>query len=88
MKVVVQKKQADASGRGLLDGELAWVLSAHQGGADPGPREHSVQSEVRDLGTYFDPRVIANAIPNSPTDHLMITPAQPLAVYVGLRAKL
>jgi hypothetical protein len=32
--------------------------------------------------------VIANAIPNAPTDHHMITPAQLLAVYVGLRAKL
>src|SRR5262249_50202054 len=40
------------------------------------------------LGTYFDPQVIANAIPNPPTDHRTITPAQPLAVYVGLRGKL
>jgi iron complex outermembrane recepter protein len=40
------------------------------------------------VGTYFDPQVIANAIPNPPTDHRMVTPAQPLAVYVGLRAKL
>jgi iron complex outermembrane receptor protein len=40
------------------------------------------------FGTYFDPRVIANAIPDPPTDHRMVTPAQPLSVYVGLRAKL
>jgi iron complex outermembrane recepter protein len=40
------------------------------------------------FGTYFDPQVIANAIPNPPTDHRTITPAQPLAVYIGLRAKL
>jgi iron complex outermembrane recepter protein len=40
------------------------------------------------FGTYFDPRVIANAMPDPPTDHRMVTPAQPLSVYVGLRAKL
>jgi len=40
------------------------------------------------FGTYFDPRVIANALPDPPTDHRMITPAQPLSIYVGLRAKL
>jgi len=40
------------------------------------------------FGTYFDPQAIANAIPNAPTDHRTITPAQPLSVYVGLRAKL
>lgn len=40
------------------------------------------------FGTYFDPQAIANAIPNPPIDHRTITPAQPLAVYVGLRAKL
>ena len=39
-------------------------------------------------GTYFAPQSIANAIPNAPTDHRTITPAQPLAIYVGLRAKL
>jgi len=27
-------------------------------------------------------------VSNPPTDHRTITPAQPLAVYVGLRAKL
>jgi hypothetical protein len=40
------------------------------------------------FGTYFDPQVIANAISNPPTDHRMVTPAQPLAIYVGLRAEL
>jgi iron complex outermembrane receptor protein len=40
------------------------------------------------FGTYFDPRVIANALPDPPTDHRTITPAQPLAVYIGLRGKL
>jgi hypothetical protein len=40
------------------------------------------------FGTYFDPQAIANAIPNPPIDHRTITPAQPLAVYIGLRAKL
>jgi hypothetical protein len=32
--------------------------------------------------------VIANAIPDPPTDHRMVTPAQPLSVYIGLRGKL
>ncbi len=40
------------------------------------------------FGTYFDPRAIANAIPDPPTDHRTVTPAQPLSIYVGLRAKL
>jgi iron complex outermembrane recepter protein len=40
------------------------------------------------FGTYFDPQAIANALPNPPTDHRMVTPAQPLSIYVGLRGKL
>ena len=40
------------------------------------------------FGTYFNPQVIANAIPDPPVDHRMVTPAQPLSIYVGLRAKL
>jgi iron complex outermembrane receptor protein len=40
------------------------------------------------FGTYFEPASIVNAIPNPPTDRRTITPAQPLSVYVGLRAKL
>jgi iron complex outermembrane receptor protein len=40
------------------------------------------------FGTYFEPQSIVNAIPNAPTDRRTITPAQPLSVYVGLRAKL
>ncbi len=40
------------------------------------------------FGTYFDPQSVVNALANPPTDHRTITPAQPLSVYVGLRAKL
>jgi iron complex outermembrane receptor protein len=40
------------------------------------------------FGTYFDPQSVVNAVANPPTDHRMQTPAQPLSVYVGLRAKL
>jgi iron complex outermembrane receptor protein len=40
------------------------------------------------FGTYFSPESVVNAIPNPPIDHRTITPAQPLSVYVGLRAKL
>ena len=38
--------------------------------------------------TYFDPQSIVNAIANPPSDHRTITPAQPLSIYVGMRAKL
>ena len=40
------------------------------------------------FGTYFDPQSVINAVANPPTDHRTVTPAQPLSVYVGLRAKL
>ena len=40
------------------------------------------------FGTYFDPQSVINAVSNPPTDHRTVTPAQPLSVYVGLRAKL
>ena len=39
-------------------------------------------------GTYFYPQSIVNAITNPPSDHRTITPAQPLSIYVGMRAKL
>jgi iron complex outermembrane receptor protein len=38
-------------------------------------------------GTYFDPQSVVNAIPVVLTDHRTITPAQPLAVYGGIRIK-
>jgi iron complex outermembrane receptor protein len=41
------------------------------------------------FGTFFDPQsTVANAIPNVLFDHRTVTPAQPLSVYVGMRAKL
>jgi iron complex outermembrane receptor protein len=39
-------------------------------------------------GTYFEPQSIANALPNPPTDQRAQTPAQPFAIYGGLRYKL
>jgi len=40
------------------------------------------------VGTFFDPQsTVALAIPNVLNDHRMVTPAQPLSVYVGMRAK-
>jgi iron complex outermembrane receptor protein len=39
-------------------------------------------------GTYFEPQSIANAIPNPPTDQRMQTPAQPFAIYAGLKVRL
>src|SRR6516162_8420624 len=41
------------------------------------------------FGTFFNPQsTVANAIPNVLFDHRTVTPAQPLSVYVGMRAKL
>jgi len=41
------------------------------------------------FGTFFDPQsTVAVAIPNVLFDHRTVTPAQPLSVYVGMRAKL
>jgi iron complex outermembrane receptor protein len=41
------------------------------------------------FGTFFDPQsTVAIAIPNVLFDHRTVTPAQPLSVYVGMRAKL
>ena len=40
------------------------------------------------FGTYFSPQSIVNVLPNPPTDPRTITPAQPLSIYVGMRAKL
>ena len=41
------------------------------------------------VGTFFDTQsTVAVAIPNVLNDPRMVTPAQPLSVYVGMRAKL
>jgi iron complex outermembrane receptor protein len=41
------------------------------------------------FGTYFDPTGVANTgLPIALTDHRTEVPGQPLAVYVGMRAKL
>jgi iron complex outermembrane recepter protein len=40
------------------------------------------------FGTFFDPQSVVNALANPPTDHRTVTPARPLSVYVGMRAKL
>jgi iron complex outermembrane receptor protein len=71
-----------------------WVANLH--GSYQLTKELQIYGFVKNLfnrkfatyGTYFDPQAIANATPNAPTDHRTITPAQPLSVYVGLRAKL
>ena len=39
-------------------------------------------------GTYFDPSSVLNAISTTLTDHRTVTPAQPLAIYAGMRIKL
>ncbi len=39
-------------------------------------------------GTYFEPELIENAIPNPPTNQRTQTPAQPLSIYAGMRIKL
>jgi iron complex outermembrane receptor protein len=71
-----------------------WVANLH--GSYQLTKELQVYGVVNNLfnrkfatfGTYFDPNAIANALPNPPTDHRTVTPAQPLSVYVGLRGKL
>jgi iron complex outermembrane receptor protein len=39
-------------------------------------------------GTYFEPQGVRFVIASPPLDHRTVTPGQPLAAYVGLRAKL
>jgi iron complex outermembrane receptor protein len=71
-----------------------WVANLH--GSYQLTKEVQIYGVVNNLfnrkfatfGTYFDPQSVVNAIPNPPTDHRTITPAQPLSIYVGMRAKL
>lgn len=71
-----------------------WIANLH--GSYQLSKEWQIYGVINNLfnrkfatfGTYFEPQAIANAIPNPPTDPRTITPAQPLSVYVGLRAKL
>ena len=71
-----------------------WVANLH--GSYQLTKELQVYGLINNLfnrkfatfGTYFDPQQIINAVSNPPTDHRTITPAQPLSIYVGLRANL
>jgi iron complex outermembrane receptor protein len=71
-----------------------WVANLH--GSYQLTKELQVYGVINNLfnrkfatfGTYFDPQSVINAVSNPPTDHRTITPAQPLSVYVGIRAKL
>jgi iron complex outermembrane receptor protein len=71
-----------------------WVANLH--GSYQLTKELQVYGVINNLfnrkfatyGTYFDPQSVVNAVANPPTDHRTITPAQPLSVYVGMRAKL
>ena len=71
-----------------------WVANLH--GSYQLTKELQVYGVINNLfnrkfatfGTYFDPQSVVNAVANPPADHRTITPAQPLAIYVGLRAKL
>ena len=71
-----------------------WVANLH--GSYQLTKELQVYGVINNLfnrkfatfGTYFDPQSVINAVANPPTDHRTITPAQPLSIYVGLRAKL
>jgi iron complex outermembrane receptor protein len=71
-----------------------WVANLH--GSYQLTKELQVYGLINNLfnrkfatyGTYFDPQSVVNAVANPPTDHRTITPAQPLSIYVGLRAKL
>jgi iron complex outermembrane recepter protein len=72
-----------------------WVANLH--GSYQLTKEWQIYGVINNLfnrkfatfGTFFDPQsTVANAIPNVLFDHRMVTPAQPLSIYVGLRAKL
>jgi len=71
-----------------------WFANAHP--AYQFRREVEVYGVVNNLfnrkfatyGTYFEPQGIQFALANPPTDHRIITPAQPLSVYIGVRGKL
>lgn len=72
-----------------------WVANLH--GSYQLTKELQIYGVVNNLfnrkfatsGTFFDTQsTVANAIPNALNDPRMVTPAQPLSVYVGMRAKL
>jgi outer membrane receptor protein involved in Fe transport len=72
-----------------------WVANLH--GSYQLTKEWQIYGFINNLfnrkfatfGTFFDPQSrVALAIPNVLFDHRMVTPAQPLSVYVGMRAKL
>jgi iron complex outermembrane recepter protein len=39
-------------------------------------------------GTFFEPQAVVNALANPATDQRTLTPAQPLAIYAGLKVRL
>src|SRR6516164_9369646 len=72
-----------------------WVANLH--GSYQLTKEWQIYGVINNLfnrkfatvGTFFDTQsTVAIAIPNVLTDPRMVTPAQPLSVYVGMRAKL
>ena len=71
-----------------------WVANLH--GSYQLTKELQIYGVIKNLfnrkfatfGTYFDPGSIVNVLANPPTDPRTVTPAQPLAIYVGLRGKL
>jgi iron complex outermembrane recepter protein len=71
-----------------------WIANLH--GSYQLTKEWQVYGVINNLfnrqfatfGTYFDPQSVLNAVANPPIDHRTITPAQPLSIYVGVRAKL
>src|ERR1700751_1125363 len=72
-----------------------WVANVH--GSYQLTKEWQIYGVINNLfnrkfatvGTFFDKQsTVAVAIPNVLTDPRMVTPAQPLSIYVGMRAKL
>jgi iron complex outermembrane receptor protein len=70
-----------------------WVANLH--GSYQLTKELQIYGVIKNLfnrkfatfGTYFDPGSIVNVLANPPTDPRTITPAQPLSIYAGMRAK-
>jgi iron complex outermembrane receptor protein len=72
-----------------------WVANLH--GSYQLTKEWQIYGVINNLfnrkfatfGTFFDPQsTVANALPGVLNDPRTVTPAQPLSVYVGMRAKL
>ena len=84
-----RRRQPEPQTRGLLGRELHGSYQLTKELQIYGFINNLFNRKFATFGTFFDPQsTVANAIPNVLFDHRTVTPAQPLSVYVGMRAKL